>query len=123
MYFSRNGHDFSHDLSGFSPYIDEALGDQVGEVSSIILDGEICAFNRVNGTVAQKGQQMNIRQLKPDDPVFQQCLYVYDMVYLNGRVLVSLPLTERLDLLAKVFPEEIEGRFYMASRVRSMISP
>ena len=48
-------------------------------VESVILDGEICAYNHVTGSLCQKGEQMNIRSLQPDDPMFQQCLYVYDI--------------------------------------------
>ena len=68
----------------------------------MILDGEICAFNHATGSLTQKGEQMNIRQLKPDDPLFQQCFYAYDILLLNGTVLTNKPLRERITILKSV---------------------
>ena len=36
--------------------------------------------------------QVNIRQIRVGDPRVQQCLVLYDVALLNGRVLTSLPL-------------------------------
>ena len=36
--------------------------------------------------------QVNIRQIRAGDPRVQQCLVLYDVALLNGRVLTSLPL-------------------------------
>ena len=74
------------------------------------MDGEICPFNKVHQILEQKGTQMNIRQLKDDDPVYQQCLYVYDIVYLNGEILTNLPLRQRLEKLKEAIPAEIPGK-------------
>ena len=53
-------------------------------------------------TVCQKGQQMNIRHLAPDDPVYHQCLYAYDVLLVNDKVLTNRPLRERLEVLRKI---------------------
>ena len=71
-------------------------------VKSVILDGEICAFNHQTETLTQKGEQMSIRNIKPDDPMFQQCFYAYDIVHLNGKVLTNKPLTERIQILKSI---------------------
>ena len=41
--------------------------------------------------------------------MYQQCLYIYDIVYLNGQVLTNLPLKERILKLREVVPDEIPG--------------
>ena len=53
-------------------------------------------------TVCQKGQQMNIRHLAPDDPIYHQCLYAYDVLLVNDKVLTNRPLRERLEVLRKI---------------------
>ena len=91
-FFSRNGHDFTDDFGHssssvnrdlkFAHHVDRAISPSV---KTLILDGEICAYNHLTGDVCQKGEQMNIRHLKPDDPTFQQCLYVYDILLVNDK--------------------------------------
>ena len=120
QFFSRNGFDFTGDF-GSSPreapgkfccHLTDALS---LSVKSVILDGEICAYNHVTGSLCQKGEQMNIRSLQPDDPMFQQCLYLYDVVYLNGQVLTNKPLSERIPILQSIV-SPIEGRVEFAER-------
>ena len=77
------------------------------------LDGEICPFDKENEILVNKADQMNIRQIKDDDPKFQQCLYVYDVVYFNGQVLTDKPLVERIRILKKVIPNEIFGKIFI----------
>lgn len=122
-FYSRNGFDFTDDF-GQSPrdpgkfvsFISRSLRPSV---KNVILDGEICAFNRELGVVAQKGEQMNIRTLgDTNHPVFQQCLYAYDVVYLNGKVLTNQPLTHRLEVLSSII-QEIPGRVQFADRKKA----
>merc|ERR1719229_612884 len=47
--------------------------------------------------------------------MFQQCLYVYDVVYLNGQVLTNKPLSERIPILESVV-NPIEGRVEFTER-------
>ena len=92
----------------FSQYIQLALS---SEVDSVILDGEICTFNKELGVVVTKAQHDNIRKLRDDHPTLQQCLVVYDVVYYNGEVLTMKPLNERLKILKKIIPKEIPGEY------------
>ena len=124
-YFSRNGNDFTDDFgevpSSLSPsgspkfcsFIHEALNEKV---ISIILDGEICVYNKLTENVTQKGEHMSIRGINTDDPVYQQCLYVYDILLLNDKILTNLPLYQRLQELQSVIPKAIEGRVHFANR-------
>ena len=66
--------------------------------------------------VMQKSEQFNIRQLQEGpNSEYQQCLVVYDICYLNGRVLTSLPLWERSKLL-EANVKERKGRLVVAAR-------
>ncbi len=118
-FFSRNGFDFSDDFGHSAAQADKFSSHSARclapGVRSAILDGEICAYNHQTDSLTQKGEQMNIRNLRADDPVYQQCLYLYDIVYLNGRVLTNLPLRERLEILSQLVVEE-RGRVQLADR-------
>ena len=54
--------------------------------------------------------------MKENDETYQQCLVLYDLVYLNGRILTNLPLKERLELLKNSIKSEIPGRIRFADR-------
>ncbi len=119
QFFSRNGFDFTDDFGAsasdagkFSSFLADAL---LPSVQSVILDGEICAFNHQTEALVQKGEQMNIRSLRPDDPMFQQCLYIYDVVYLNGKVLTNKPLKDRIATVESIV-KPMDGRVQFADR-------
>ena len=130
-YFSRNGNDFTDDFGNypnsevpgggggkFCSFIHEALNQNTTtKVYNLILDGEICAYNKLTETVTQKGEHMSIRGIKPDDPLYHQCLYVYDILMLNGKVLTNMPLCRRLEILHNnVITKEIKGRIHYSQR-------
>ena len=121
-FFSRNGHDFTEDFGAtpragnetkFVWHLHQALN---SSIQTLVLDGEICAYNYQTDTVSQKGEQMNIRHLKADDPTYQQCLYIYDLLLFNDTVMANKPLHERVALLKNVLPEAVKGRVYIADR-------
>ena len=124
-YFSRNGNDFTDDFgetpsslsasgsSKFCSFIHEALA---GKVTSVILDGEICAYNKLTDSVTQKGEHMSIRGINSDDPVYQQCLFLYDILLLDGKVLTNVPLHQRLEKLQSIIPKIVHGRVHLANR-------
>ena len=59
----------------------------------------------------QKGEKNDIRHIKDDNNMYQQCLYIYDIVYFNGQVLTNLPLKERILKIKEVIPQEIPGKY------------
>ncbi|CAB4058000.1 LIG4 [Lepeophtheirus salmonis] len=72
------------------------------DFTSLIVDGEICTFNRHMDIIMQKGDQHNIRAIKADDPDLQQCFCIYDILLLN-------------ELLRDNFKDkEMIGRFVLA---------
>ena len=58
----------------------------------------------------QKGEKNDIRHIKDDNNMYQQCLYIYDIVYFDGQVLTNLPLKERILKIKEVIPQEIQGK-------------
>ena len=118
-YFSRNGNEFTNeygktsaDKSKFSSVIASCLD---SSVQDIILDGEMCTWSKELNCLLQKGQQFSIRQARNEDEA-HQCLILYDILLLNGRVLSGLPLRERVVILKSVVREE-EGKVQMCRRV------
>jgi ATP-dependent DNA ligase len=61
---------------------------------------------------------MNLNS-QDDDPTYQQCLYLYDIVYMNGTVLTNLPLRERLERLKEAVPVELKGRVQVKEAIRN----
>ena len=122
-YFSRNGFEFTSDYGStpaeagkFTSFLNPCLKSNVQEV---ILDGEICAWSKVDRCLLQKGEQFNIRQLKDsEESKVQQCLVLYDICLLNGKVLTNLPLWERIEILGKIINVK-EGRVELSKRVEA----
>ena len=121
-FYSRNMKEFTSDFGAdgsardkFSYHLNKAIA---ANVQSIILDGEICPFNKITQSLTQKGQQEDIRHLKDDHPVYQQCLYIYDILYLNGKVLTDLPMVQRIEKIREAVPKDFEGKYNSEQNIR-----
>ena len=63
QFYSRNSFDFTQDFGArssdgkFSYYIEKAL--DLSRVESVILDGEVCPFNKKTHTVSQKSRELS----------------------------------------------------------------
>jgi len=120
-YFSRNGFDFTSDYGAtasetgkFTAFFTPCLKTHVKD---IILDGEICAWSKEDMALLQKGEQFNIRQLREsEDNKVQQCLVLYDICLLNGKLLTNLPLRERIEVLKSIVDVK-EGRVALSKRL------
>ena len=75
----------------------------------MILDGEICPYNKITESLSQKSEKNDIRHIKDDNNMYQQCFVIYDIVYFNGQVLTNMPLKKRILTLREVVPHEIPG--------------
>ncbi len=73
------------------------------KVKSVILDGEICAWHKDENRIVQKGDKYDIRNIKADNQKYQQCLIIYDICYLNGKILTPLPLKVHFKLYNSTF--------------------
>ncbi|KAB7499844.1 DNA ligase 4 [Armadillidium nasatum] len=115
-YFSRNGFDFSSNfgtspLNGlFTPHLHPLFAPHVNE---IILDGEMVGWSQKYKTIVSKGEQIDVKNLKESGD-WQVCFCAFDILYLNGKVLTNLPLTQRLEELQKVISSQ-EGRVLITS--------
>lgn len=87
--FSRNG----HLLNSRYPQIAEELK----KVSSAVVDGEIVVFDK-------KGKSsFQLLQRRPQEAVY----LLFDILFLEGKDLRDLPLTERKKILQKIFPKRL----------------
>ncbi|XP_048000918.1 DNA ligase 1 isoform X2 [Leguminivora glycinivorella] len=86
------------------------------EVSSCVLDCEAVAYDTVNKQILPF-QILSTRKRKDAsaaDIKVQVCVFVFDLLYLNGRALVREPLEERRKLLRENF-NEVEGEWQFAT--------
>lgn len=81
-----------------------------------ILDSEAVAWDRETGTI-QPFQVLSTRKRKDaseEDIKVQVCIFVFDLLYLNGESLVRKPLRERRELLRSVL-HEVPGETVFAA--------
>ena len=90
--YSRNGHTFDKAY----PKIFSALSTIK---STVVIDGEVVVFDEQGKPSFQKLQNYNAR----DKHIIQY--YVFDIIELDGKSLVDLPLIERKEILKKILPE------------------
>lgn len=85
-----------------------AAADKQLDASSVILDGEAVGINPKTGQLlpfqetVQRKRKHGITAKAVEIPLR---LFVFDLLYLNGRSLMNLPLRERRELLRKVVQE------------------
>ncbi|KAF7261200.1 hypothetical protein EG68_01690 [Paragonimus skrjabini miyazakii] len=116
-YWSRNclewtesyGADGIGDTGTLTPRLHQAFATHVHDC---ILDGEMMAYNTWTDTIMPKTTGFDVKRGQCTDDVktlddasehYQPCLIVFDLVYLNGELLTSMPLLERKNLLAQLF--------------------
>ncbi len=92
LLYSRNGISFLQKFEGL-------LGGLIAQTNEMILDGEVVAYN-------EKGvpdfQQLQKAEENPD---LRLVYHVFDLLWLNGHSIESLPLLQRKELLQKALQE------------------
>lgn len=97
--FSRNAEDNSGKFPDIFPHVRLSLGEH--NVTSCILDSEIVAFDTVTQRILPF-QTLSTRKRKDvdaNDVQVEICVFVFDVLYLNGRSLLRKTLKERRDIL------------------------
>lgn len=89
-------------------------------VESYIIDSEIVAWDVERKQIlpfqvlsTRKRKNVDIEEIK-----VQVCVYIFDLLYINGTALVTKPLSERRKLLNEHF-QEVEGEWQFATALNT----
>nr|XP_016930401.1 DNA ligase 1 [Drosophila suzukii] len=111
--FSRNS---ENNTAKYPDLIARSSGLLKGEVKSYILDSEIVAWDVERKQIlpfqvlsTRKRKNVDIEEIK-----VQVCVYIFDLLYINGTALVTKNLSERRKLLLEHF-QEVEGEWKFAT--------
>lgn len=117
--FSRNQED---NTSKYPDIISRLEKCRMEEVKSCILDGEVVAWDKDKKQILPF-QILSTRKRKDAneaDIKVQVCVFMFDLLYLNGEPLVRKPFSERRDLLKKHF-KEVEGEWIFAKNMDTSV--
>ncbi|CAG7733646.1 unnamed protein product, partial [Allacma fusca] len=114
-YFSRNGYDFT---SNFNLTLTPRLKQCIKSCESFIVDGEMMAWKKSSGTFTQKGSNIDVKKMRPDNPNHCPAFVAYDIVYFNGESLLKRPLKSRMEILMKqtLVLEPKDGTVYLSEQ-------
>ncbi|XP_053674586.1 DNA ligase 1 [Anopheles nili] len=113
--FSRNQ---ENNTSKYPDIIERLEFTKTEQVTSAILDCEAVAWDTEQQQILPF-QVLSTRKRKDaiaTDIKVQVCVFMFDLLYLNGEPLVERPFTERRDLLYSHF-REVEGQWKYATRL------
>ncbi|KAG8905341.1 hypothetical protein FRC01_008393 [Tulasnella sp. 417] len=113
--FSRHLEDMTEKYPDILSLVD-CIFDNSPEISSFIIDAEIVAVDPVNGDV-RSFQELSNRPKKDvnlRDVKVVVCVYAFDLMYFNDKILLSEPFRTRRDLLRTNFPQYIPEDKYTA---------
>lgn len=111
--YSRNQ---EHNTSKYPDIISRINATKQDTVTSCILDSEVVAWDEERKQILPF-QVLSTRKRKDADEQeikVKVCVYMFDLLYLNGEPLVTRPFAERRQLLYKHF-REIEGDWKFAT--------
>ncbi|MBI2414839.1 ATP-dependent DNA ligase [candidate division WWE3 bacterium] len=114
--FTRNLEETTHQF----PDLVEAANKQI-DAQSVILDGEAIGYNKKTGDylpfqeTMQRKRKHGIKEAVVETPLKY---LIFDILYLNGKTLVDLPLVERRIILDKIIKgnETLEIDYHMETK-------
>ena len=115
--FSRNLENMSEMYPDVVNMVKEYVGNN-DKLKDFILDSEIVAFDTRTNRI-KSFQELSHRQKKNvelSDINIKVCLFMFDLIYLNGRSMLQCQLAERRQNIQDNF-QEIEGKIQFATRL------
>ncbi|EPZ30811.1 DNA ligase, ATP-dependent, central domain-containing protein [Rozella allomycis CSF55] len=110
--FSRNSEDMTDKYPDIMEHIPEIITDGA---QSFVIDAEVVAFDRLKNSIlpfqvlsTRKRKDVNTANIQ-----VQVSLYAFDLLFLNGKSLLTTTFRERRDLLHQNF-RVVEGKFAFA---------
>ncbi|KAG0027419.1 DNA ligase (ATP) [Podila clonocystis] len=113
-YWSRNSTEFTH-LYGatpregsLTPFIHPLIN---SKAHSLILDGEMVEYDPATqqilpfGKVKSAGGNHSV-----DEHKTRPCMFVFDVLFMNGTSIIDQPLKDRWGMLPSLLPKEVKGR-------------
>ncbi|KAI0775738.1 ATP-dependent DNA ligase [Trametes elegans] len=103
--FSRHLEDMTDKYPDVVSLVDELL-DRAPETESFILDSEVVAIDPNTGELKTFQELSNRarKDVKLDDVKVSVCVFAFDLMYLDGQILLERPFRERRSLLRTRFP-------------------
>jgi DNA ligase-1 len=113
--FSRNLENMTEQYPDIVEFVLESTKD---DVSSFIIDSEIVAINPVTQRILpfQKLATRGRKNVDKNAIEISVCLYVFDILYLNGKPLIDLPLKQRREQLRTHF-KEVDNKLRFAQHL------
>ncbi|CAN4079927.1 unnamed protein product [Withania somnifera] len=119
--FSRNGDETTSRFPDLVNIITESCGSRG---ATFILDAEVVAIDRKNGSKLMSFQELSSRERGSKDSVIaldkikvEICIFVFDIMFANGEQLLNLPLRQRRKYLKDLFGDGKVGYFEYATEI------
>ena len=109
IWYSRKNHDYSttygsdKSSGSMTPFIYDLFPDNVIDV---ILDGEMLAINITTSELLPFGSVKGAsKSVLKGDSIIRPIFFVFDVLYLNGTILIDSTLEKRFQILSKIFKQ------------------
>lgn len=100
-YFSRNIHEYSE---GYNEFITPLIKFKA-VVHSVILDGEMLVYDKINQRYHSKGETaIDVKHMKADSKL-RPCFCAFDVLLLNDQSFLDRPYSERHQVLGQLFDD------------------
>lgn len=119
--FSRNGDETTSRFPDLVNIITESCGPRG---ATFILDAEVVAIDRKNGSKLMSFQELSSRERGTKDSIIaldkikvEICIFVFDIMFANGEQLLHVPLRQRRKYLKDLFGDGKVGYFEYAAEM------
>ncbi|KAG0327920.1 DNA ligase (ATP) [Dissophora globulifera] len=113
-YWSRNSTEYTHlygatpNEGSLTPFLHTLINPKV---EKLILDGEMVEYDPVTKEIINFGTVKTAGGDHSDDQHRRRpCIFIFDVLYMNGASIIDQALETRREMLPSVIPKESEGR-------------